>query len=55
MYERGTITLPTGLDQDCVLVDVIDAGTGSSGSFAERNWDRVANHGLRIVDTVARR
>jgi anti-sigma regulatory factor (Ser/Thr protein kinase) len=53
IHGHGTIEIRTRLDQDCLLVRVIDEGSGFAVNLRERDFDTPGGHGLRIVDAEA--
>jgi anti-sigma regulatory factor (Ser/Thr protein kinase) len=54
-HGRGNITLKGSLDQDRLLVEVIDEGSGFERVVRELEFDEIAGWGLGIVDAEATR
>jgi anti-sigma regulatory factor (Ser/Thr protein kinase) len=55
LHGQGTITLRAGLDEDRLLVEVIDEGSGFERVVKDRDFDAVGGRGLHIVDAEASR
>ncbi len=55
LHGEGVITLRAALEDDRLLVEVIDEGTGFERVVDEQNFEKVGGWGLRIVDTEASR
>jgi anti-sigma regulatory factor (Ser/Thr protein kinase) len=55
LHGKGTITLRAALDEDRLLVEVIDQGSGFERVLDEHDFEQVGGWGLRIVDTEASR
>jgi anti-sigma regulatory factor (Ser/Thr protein kinase) len=55
LHGEGTITLRAALEEDRLLVEVIDQGTGFERAVDEQDFEKVGGWGLRIVDTEASR
>jgi anti-sigma regulatory factor (Ser/Thr protein kinase) len=53
-HGRGDISLCARVDEECLRVDVIDAGSGFAHEL-HRSGDRVGGWGLDIVDVVSNR
>ena len=51
----GDITLCARVDDDRILVEVIDAGTGFARGLRRSDFERVGGWGLDLVDEVASR
>ncbi|MDQ6606117.1 MAG: ATP-binding protein [Actinomycetota bacterium] len=49
LHGEGTITLRAALDDDRLLVEVIDQGSGFERVVDEHGFDKVGGWGLRIV------
>ena len=54
-HGRGKITLKGSLDQDRLLVEVIDEGSGFERVVRDSEFDEVGGWGLGIVDAEASR
>ena len=55
MHGRGVISLRASLDQDRLLVEVIDEGSGFERVVRERSFEELGGRGLDIVDAEASR
>jgi anti-sigma regulatory factor (Ser/Thr protein kinase) len=55
LHGEGMITLRAALDDDRLLVEVIDQGSGFERTVDEHDFEKVGGWGLRIVDTEASR
>jgi anti-sigma regulatory factor (Ser/Thr protein kinase) len=55
MHGSGQITVRGQLNEDRLLVEVVDEGTGFEWEIREHDFDRVGGWGLAIVDAVASR
>lgn len=55
VHGRGAITLKVGLDEDRLLVEVIDEGSGFERVVRERDFEYLGGWGLSIVDAEASR
>lgn len=51
----GEITLRARLDDDRLLVEVIDEGSGFEGALRQRPFEQIGGWGLGIVEDVASR
>ena len=54
-HGRGRITLRARLDDDRLLVEIIDEGTGFERALRHRDFAAVGGWGLEIVEDVASR
>jgi anti-sigma regulatory factor (Ser/Thr protein kinase) len=54
-HGRGEITLRARLDDDRLLVEVIDEGSGFERALRQRDFEHVGGWGLDIVEDVASR
>ena len=54
-HGRGEITVCARVDDDRLLVEVIDAGTGFASELRNADFDEVGGWGLDIVDEVSSR
>jgi anti-sigma regulatory factor (Ser/Thr protein kinase) len=54
-HGRGTITLRADLDEDRLLVEVIDEGSGFSRVVRRQDFEALGGRGLTIVDAEASR
>jgi anti-sigma regulatory factor (Ser/Thr protein kinase) len=55
MHGRGEIVVRAQLDEERLLVEVTDEGSGFEREIRARDFDRVGGWGLMIVDAVASR
>jgi serine/threonine-protein kinase RsbW len=55
LHGQGTITFRAGLDDDRLLVEVIDEGSGFERVARKRDFDALSGWGLTIVDAQASR
>lgn len=55
IHGRGRIAIRARLDDDRLLIEVIDEGTGFERRIREDEFDRVGGRGLDIVDAEASR
>jgi anti-sigma regulatory factor (Ser/Thr protein kinase) len=55
LHGSGQITLTAGLDDDRLLVEVIDEGTGFERVVRERELEQLGGWGLNIVDSESSR
>jgi anti-sigma regulatory factor (Ser/Thr protein kinase) len=55
LHGAGEITLRAALDDDRLLVEVIDQGSGFERVVGEQNFEKIGGWGLHIVDTEASR
>jgi anti-sigma regulatory factor (Ser/Thr protein kinase) len=54
-HGHGTITLRGHLDEDRLLIEVIDQGSGFERTARQRDFDELGGWGLHIVDAEASR
>jgi anti-sigma regulatory factor (Ser/Thr protein kinase) len=54
-HGRGQITLRARLDDDRLLVEIIDEGSGFERALRHRDFEDVGGWGLEIVEDVASR
>jgi anti-sigma regulatory factor (Ser/Thr protein kinase) len=54
-HGRGEITLRACLDDDRLVVEVIDEGSGFERKLRRQDFDEVGGWGLEVVDDVASR
>lgn len=54
-HGRGEITLRAHLDDDRLLVEVIDEGSGFERALRQRPFEQIGGWGLDIVEEVASR
>jgi anti-sigma regulatory factor (Ser/Thr protein kinase) len=54
-HGRGEITLRACLDDDRMVVEVIDEGSGFERTLRRHDFDHVGGWGLEVVDDVASR
>jgi anti-sigma regulatory factor (Ser/Thr protein kinase) len=54
-HGRGSITLRTTLDDNRLLVEVIDRGSGFEQALKKRDFEQVGGHGLEIVEAASSR
>jgi anti-sigma regulatory factor (Ser/Thr protein kinase) len=54
-HGRGEITLRARLDDDRLLVEVVDEGSGFERALCHRDFEDVGGWGLEIVEDVASR
>jgi anti-sigma regulatory factor (Ser/Thr protein kinase) len=55
LHGHGAITLRAGIDENRLLVEVIDEGSGFERVAREHDFDQLGGLGLRIVDAEASR
>ncbi len=55
LHGDGTITLRAALDDDRLLVEVIDEGSGFERVVEKHDFEQIGGWGLRIVDSEASR
>ncbi len=55
LHGRGTITLRAGLDENRLLIEVIDDGSGFERVLEKQDFDQVGGRGLRIVEAASSR
>ena len=55
LHGQGTITFRAGLDEDRLLVEVIDEGSGFERVAREQDFDTLSGWGLTIVEAQASR
>jgi anti-sigma regulatory factor (Ser/Thr protein kinase) len=55
LHGQGAITLRAGVDENRLLVEVIDEGSGFERVAREHDFDQLGGLGLRIVDAEASR
>lgn len=55
LHGRGTITLRAGLDEDRLLVEVMDEGSGFERVMRKDDFETLGGWGLRIVEAEASR
>ncbi|MFZ0089011.1 MAG: ATP-binding protein [Solirubrobacteraceae bacterium] len=55
LHGRGVITLKVGLDDDRLLVEVIDEGSGFERVIRQADLEQLGGWGLNIVDAEASR
>lgn len=54
-HGKGVVTVRADLNEDRLLVEVIDEGSGLERSIRRHDFEDVGGWGLRIVDTAASR
>ena len=54
-HGKGKITLRADLDENRLLVEVIDEGSGLEHVIREREFENVEGWGLRIIDSQSSR
>jgi anti-sigma regulatory factor (Ser/Thr protein kinase) len=54
-HGRGMIELRTQLDENRLMVEVIDQGTGFERLLRERDSDTIGGWGLKLVESIASR
>jgi len=55
LHGQGTIVLRADLDDNRLLVEVIDQGSGFERGLDQTEFDKIGGHGLEIVETGASR
>jgi anti-sigma regulatory factor (Ser/Thr protein kinase) len=55
LHGQGTITFRAGLDEDRLLVEVMDEGSGFECVMREHDFEALGGWGLRIVEAEASR
>ena len=55
LHGEGQITLHARLDDDRLLVEVVDAGSGFERELRRSEFDQIGGWGLDIVDEIASR
>ena len=55
LHGQGTITLRAGLDEDRLLVEVMDEGSGFERVMREHDFEALGGWGLSIVEAEASR
>jgi anti-sigma regulatory factor (Ser/Thr protein kinase) len=55
LHGHGTITFRTALDENRLIVEVIDEGSGFERVLDRHDFDRIGGFGLEIVEAVASR
>ncbi len=55
LHGHGRITLRTGLDEDRLLIEVIDEGSGFERVLGQRDLNTIGGMGLYVVEAAASR
>jgi anti-sigma regulatory factor (Ser/Thr protein kinase) len=55
LHGRGTITLKAALDEDRLLVEVIDQGSGFERVVRKQDLDKLGGWGLNVVEAESDR
>jgi anti-sigma regulatory factor (Ser/Thr protein kinase) len=55
LHGRGKITLRSALDEDRLLIEVIDEGSGFERVLGQRDFNTVGGLGLYVVEAAASR
>jgi anti-sigma regulatory factor (Ser/Thr protein kinase) len=55
LHGRGTITLRAALDENRLLVEVVDQGSGFERVLDQHDFEKIGGRGLEIVEAAASR